>query len=212
MKITAARFLGAAATVGGGPPPAGPEVAIAGRSNVGKSSLLNVLLNRKGLARTSSTPGRTRQVNFFLVNEQIVVADLPGYGWAVGSEEERASWGPLIEHYLRTREPLRGVAILVDVRRGLQADEEDLLDFLAHVELPAALVVTKTDKLGRGAAANAVAALARAVGPEVPVVGWSSHTGVGKVALWRILRDWLDAPPRVLHNDDAGSAPARRRR
>jgi GTP-binding protein len=213
MKITAARFLGAAATVGGGPPPAGPEIAIAGRSNVGKSSLLNVLLQRKSLARTSSTPGRTRQINFFVVNEEIVIADLPGYGFAVGSEEERASWGPLIEGYLRTREPLRGVAVLVDVRRGLQEDEEQLLDYLDHVALPAVIVATKMDKLGRGAASAAVAGLARAVGPDVPVVGWSSHTGAGKERLWATLRDWLDAPPRVLHNDDdAGPWPGRTRR
>ena len=97
VKVTAARFLGAAATPGGGPPPHGPEVAIAGRSNVGKSSLLNALLGRRGLARTSGTPGRTRQINFFLVNERFVVVDLPGYGFAVGPEAERRSWGPLVE-------------------------------------------------------------------------------------------------------------------
>ncbi|MCW5892393.1 MAG: ribosome biogenesis GTP-binding protein YihA/YsxC [bacterium] len=213
MKVTAARFLGAAAGRAEGPAPAGPEVAIAGRSNVGKSSLLNVLLARKGLARTSATPGRTRQINFFLVNERLVIADLPGYGFAVGSEAERAAWGPLVEGYLRRRAPLRGVAVLVDVRRGLQDAERQLLDFLDHVELPSALVVTKIDKLGRNAASVAVATLGREVGPDVPVVGWSSHTGAGRDALWGVLRGWLDAPPRVLHNgDDAAGPPARRRR
>ena len=156
MKVTAARFLGAAAAPGGGPSPLGPEVAIAGRSNVGKSSLLNALLGRRGLARTSGTPGRTRQINFFLVNERFVLADLPGYGFAVGSEAERRSWGPLVEGYLRERPPLRGVALLVDARRGAEEEEAQILEFLRHVGLPAVVVATKLDKLapcggGRGA-------------------------------------------------------------
>src|ERR671937_145933 len=119
MRVTAARFLGAAATPGGGPPPGPPEVAVAGRSNVGKSSLINTLVGRRGLARTSATPGRTRQLNFFAVNEFVLV-DLPGYGFAVGSEAERRAWGPLVETYLAERPTLRGVALVVDVRRGVE--------------------------------------------------------------------------------------------
>lgn len=197
MKITAARFLGAAAAPGGGPPARLPEVAVAGRSNVGKSSLLNALLGRRGLARTSGTPGRTRQLNFFLVNERFVIADLPGYGFAVGSEAERRSWGPLVETFLRGRATLRGVALLVDARRGLEAEEEELLAFLAHVALPAAVVATKLDKLGRGAAGAALAALRARVGAAVPVLGFSARTGDGREALWRVLRGWLESAPRV---------------
>lgn len=194
MKVTAARFLGAAATPGGGPPPHGPEVAIAGRSNVGKSSLLNALLGRRGLARTSGTPGRTRQINYFLVNERFVVADLPGYGFAVGPEAERRSWGPLVERYLRERPTLRGVALLIDARRGAEDEEEQLLQFLAHVGLPVAVVATKLDKLGRAAAGAALAALRVRTG--TPVVGFSARTGEGRDDLWRVLRGWLAAPER----------------
>jgi len=197
VKVTAARFLGAAAAPGAGPPPTLPEVAVAGRSNVGKSSLLNALLGRRGLARTSSTPGRTRQLNFFLVNDRLVVVDLPGYGFAVGSATERRSWGPLVEGFLRDRPTLRGVALLVDVRRGVEAEEEEILAFLSHVALPAAVVATKLDKLARGAAGTALASLRRRVGGATPVVGFSARTGAGKDELWRVLRGWLERPARA---------------
>jgi GTP-binding protein len=198
VKITEARFLGASASPGGGPPPRLPEVAVAGRSNVGKSSLLNALLGRHGLARTSSTPGRTRQLNFFVVNDRFVVVDLPGYGFAVGSAAERKGWGPLVEGYLRQRPTLRGVALLVDLRRGLEEEEGELLAFLAHVGLPAAVVATKVDKLARGVRGRALSALQAAVDPAVPVLGFSARTGEGREGLWRVVRAWLDAPERRL--------------
>lgn len=192
MRITAARFIGAAAKPGGEPVPAGPEVAVAGRSNVGKSSLINTLVNRHGLARTSSTPGRTRQINFFLLNERFVLADLPGYGFAVGSEAERESWKPLVESYLMHREPLKGVLLIVDVRRGLQAEEHELLHFLAALAKPVVIAATKLDKFKRGAAAKALAVV-RAQAPSwVPVVGCSGQTGEGKDELWRLLREWIE--------------------
>ncbi len=196
MKITAARFLGAAAAPGGEPPARLPEVAVAGRSNVGKSSLLNALLGRHGLARTSATPGRTRQVNFFVVNERFVIVDLPGYGFAVGSADERRSWGPLVEGYLRTRQTLRGVVLLVDLRRGMEDEERELLGFFAEVGLPAVVVATKVDKLGRGARGRALAALQAAVGPGAAVLGFSARTGEGRDALWRVVRGWLDSRAR----------------
>lgn len=186
-----ARFLGAAGTPGGGPPPGPPEIAVAGRSNVGKSSLLNAVLGQRGLARISRTPGRTRQINFFLVDERFVLVDLPGYGFAVGPEAERLEWGPLVETYLSERKTLRGVLILVDVRRGVEADEEQLLAYLARLGLPALVVATKSDKLGRAALQTARARLERALGGKVPVVGFSAHTGEGRQELWRVLTRWL---------------------
>ena len=194
MRVTEARFLGAATRPGAEPPPSLPEVAIAGRSNVGKSSLLNSLLQRRGLARTSATPGRTRQLNFFVVNEKFVLVDLPGYGFAVGPERERIGWGPLVEGYLRGRPTLRGVVLIVDVRRGLEAEEMQVLDFAAAVGLPAVVVATKLDKLSRS---QAGAALARLAGPSA-VIGFSARSGEGRDALWRVVAGWIGAPPRRL--------------
>ena len=194
MRVTEARFLGAATRPGAEPPPFLPEIAIAGRSNVGKSSLLNSLLQRRGLARTSATPGRTRQLNFFVVNEKFVLVDLPGYGFAVGPERERIGWGPLVEGYLRGRPTLRGVVLIVDIRRGLEAEEMQVLDFAAAVGLPAVVVATKLDKLSRS---QAGAALARLAGPSA-VIGFSARSGEGRDALWRVVAGWIAAPPRRL--------------
>lgn len=194
-RVGAASFLGAASQPGRYPPPGPPEIAVAGRSNVGKSSFLNALLGRRNLVRTSRTPGRTRQINFFAVGEALRLVDLPGYGFAVGPERERAAWGPLIEDYLSHRATLRGVVVLVDARRGLEADDAQLLEYLAHAELPAAVVVTKVDKLARAAAVRSVAA----VGAAAPVVPFSARTGEGRDAVWGVLRGWLDAPARTRH-------------
>jgi GTP-binding protein len=186
-----ARFVGAAAAPGGEPPARLPEVALAGRSNVGKSSLLNRLLGQRGLARVSGTPGRTRQMNFFEVDGRWTLVDLPGYGFAVGPEAERRAWGPLVEGYLRGRPTLRGVVVIVDVRRGLGAEEAELLAFLAAVGRRAAVVATKLDKLGRGAARTALDALRRDVDPSLPLVGFSARTGEGRDALYRVIDAWL---------------------
>jgi GTP-binding protein len=196
-RAAAASFIGAAATPGGGPPPGLPEVAIGGRSNVGKSSLLNVLVRRRALARTSGTPGRTRQINFFQVEERFVLADLPGYGFAVGPEAERRAWGPLVETYLAERPTLRGMVLIVDARRGIEAEEAELLAYLDSVGLPAVVVATKLDKLGRDGARRALAACAGKLGPGVRVIGFSARTGEGRVALWRTVSAWAAGPGRA---------------
>lgn len=174
-----------------------PEIAFAGRSNVGKSSLLNMMLARKGLARTSNTPGCTRQINFFDVSlakasagegpSRIVFVDLPGYGYAKVSKSEGAAWKELLEGYLNDRPTLRAVVILVDVRRGLEEEESDLVEFLEQrPELRIVLVATKTDKLSRSAVKPTLAKLPRP--PGAAVVATSAETGEGREALWtRIL-------------------------
>src|SRR5262245_64046805 len=131
-------------------------------------------------------------MNFFLVNEAFRLVDLPGYGWAAGPEGERLAWGPLVERYLRTRETLRGVVVLVDVRRGLEAEEIELLAFLAAHRIRAALVVTKIDKLGRGAATTAMRKLESTAGGAVPVIGFSARSGEGKERFWKLVGGWVD--------------------
>ena len=201
MRVTSARFETAAGRPGQEPPPGLPEIAIAGRSNVGKSSFINALLGRRGLARTSGTPGRTRQLNFFVVNERFRVVDLPGYGFAVGPERERLDWGPLIETYLRDRATLGGVVVLVDARRGLGGEEIELLGFLAEHDRPALLVATKIDKLGHGAATTTLRKLAGAAGATVPVIGFSAKSGEGRDRVWATIGAWVDAAAAGGHKD-----------
>lgn len=170
------------ASPGGWRPPVElPEVAFAGRSNVGKSSLLNRLVRRRGFARVSNTPGRTREINFFRVNHQFVLVDLPGYGYARVSKTEREAWRPLIEGYLKSPPGPRGVVQLLDVRRDPSGEDRQMLDFLADTEIPTIVVVTKIDKLSSRAVAEKVAGLARDLEiDEQQIIPFSAVTGAGR--------------------------------
>ncbi len=162
-------------------------MAFAGRSNVGKSTLVNRLCQRKGLARTSRTPGCTRGVVLFDVGlrsgEGFVLADLPGYGFAERSKSEKVGWGTLIEQYLQRRASLAGVVILVDGRRGLEPEEHQLMDYLRHIHRRFVVAVTKVDKLGRGERPGIIARIAKESG--APAVGVSGETGEGREDLLR---------------------------
>lgn len=149
MKITSATFETSAVRPSQYPPATMPEIVFAGRSNVGKSSLINTLLNRRRLVKTSSTPGKTRLINFFAINNAFYFVDLPGYGYAKVSMEERKKWGPMIEAYLSSRPTLRGVALLQDIRRMPGTEEVELFEFLAGMRLPILVVLTKADKLSK---------------------------------------------------------------
>lgn len=184
----AARFVVGAARPNHFPPSRSAEVAFAGRSNVGKSSLLNRLVRRRGLARVSKTPGRTQQINFFAVGDSLTFVDLPGYGFARVPLSVKAAWRSLVERYLTSRRQLRAVVVIVDVRRGVQEEDERLLDFLEAHEIPAVLVATKIDKLGRGARARQLARIAAAF-PDREVVAFSASTGEGVEELRGVIRE-----------------------
>ena len=148
LVIRHLEYLGPMATRDGWRPETTlPEIAFVGRSNVGKSSLLNTLMRRKAFARVSTTPGRTREIHFFDVNRQFVLADLPGYGYARISKARKAEWRPLIEGYLSESPTLRGVVQLLDVRHDPTEDDLVMMDFLAEVGVPTIVAITQTDKL-----------------------------------------------------------------
>jgi len=158
-----------------------PEVAFAGRSNVGKSSLLNRLVRRKAFARVSNTPGRTREINFFKVNDRFVLVDLPGYGYAQISKARKAEWLPLIEGYLRQSPALRGVVQLLDVRHAPSKDDLQMLDFLADVGVPTIVVLTKIDKLRPRELPERVHALATELQlDEEQMIPFSATTNAGR--------------------------------
>jgi GTP-binding protein len=171
-----------------------PEIAFSGRSNVGKSSLLNRLVRRKSFARVSRTPGRTREINFFRVNSSFVLADLPGYGYARISKEKKADWKPLIEGYLRGTPQLVGVVQLLDIRREPGEDDVSMLDFLAELELPSIIVLTKADKLSRNAAQARANEIMRSLSLEIDqTILFSSVTGEGRDELAEAVASLVDA-------------------
>lgn len=204
FQIIDAKFTAGAGIEGGAlPPPTFVEVAFAGRSNSGKSSLINTLVERKSLVRTSSTPGCTRQVNLFEVaardGMRLVLADLPGYGFAKRSKQERAEWAKLIEGYLRHRATLRAIVILFDARRGIEEDDAELVDFAraprpAHGTAPdggleVILVATKIDKMSRSEQTSRIAQLNGLHGRGGGrIIGFSSVTTEGRDDLWRAIR------------------------
>jgi GTP-binding protein len=184
-----ASFVASASDVLDLPAPVFAEVAFAGKSNVGKSSLINALLGRRNLAHTSSTPGRTRLLNLFraeLAGGTLDVVDLPGYGYAKVSKAERRGWGPMIEAFLQKRPGLRCVIVIVDVRRGVQDEDVQLLEFLREIGRDALIVATKTDKLSRSQVWPVLQQLKRQAG-GVTVLGFSAETDEGRDELWRAI-------------------------
>jgi len=168
------------------PPPDRPEVAFAGKSNVGKSSLLNTLVNRRKLARTSSTPGRTQAINFFRFGKTLYLVDLPGYGFARVPIKVKKSWGLMVEDYLRTRETLKAVVVILDIRRDPSTGDEDLINWLNYYAIKPIVVLTKADKISRQQAkkrANLITKGLKAVSFSAPVI-FSSHTRQGVEELW----------------------------
>ena len=191
-----ARFVAGAADAARLPPLPFPEIAFAGRSNVGKSSLLNRLVGRRSLARVSKTPGRTQQINFFVIDERLTFVDLPGYGFARVPAAIQQRWKQLVEGYLTQRDNLHAVVVIIDLRRGIEPDDRLLLDYLEARNLPLILAATKSDKLGYAERQRRTAALKMDRGASATVVLVSSHSGEGVQRLWQEIESLLIRPPR----------------
>ncbi|MCS7080999.1 MAG: ribosome biogenesis GTP-binding protein YihA/YsxC [Chloracidobacterium sp.] len=192
MKVVAATFLKSATTAAHYPPPILPEVAFLGRSNVGKSSLINSLLGVHGLARTSNTPGRTQCINFFDINHELRFVDLPGYGYARVPQAVRKRWRPMIEHYLHHRSALVLCILIVDARLEPQPLDQVMYEWLTAMQRRFCIVATKADKLARSRLTTQLNVLRAAYGDQV--LAYSSLTRVGSDQVWAAIRaaaaDW----------------------
>ena len=169
-----------------------PEIAFSGRSNVGKSSLINTLINRKGIAKTSSTPGRTQSINFIDINNSLYFVDLPGYGYARVPDSVKKDWQHLIEGYLEKRENLKLVILIIDSRRDPREDEAQFADWLKLNGISYAVVITKIDKLKKGKRLKSYSAWQKFLGVE-NVLPFSAVTGEGKGGIWSIIEQHLNA-------------------
>lgn len=184
MEIKSAKFVTSLASYGAFPGRGLPQIAIAGKSNVGKSSLINSLCRVKGLAKTSGTPGKTRLINVFLINENLHLIDLPGYGYAKVSKKQRDSWGDMMAAYFDTAEPLRGLLQLVDIRHEPTRDDVQMVDYLREKGIPFQVVATKADKLSKAQRQRAVMQIALSLQVQPwEILPYSSENGEGRAAL-----------------------------
>ena len=194
MIIHSAKFICSAVTPGQYPPDDLPEVAFAGRSNVGKSSLINKILNRKKLVRTSKTPGRTQLLNFFEINELWRFVDFPGYGYAKVPVEIKKRWRPMVESYLTSRVNLRGMVWLLDIRREVSKEDLQLWDWLQAKQVEVIIVVTKADKLSKNKRNKQAASIAKSLGRKAQeLIQFSATSGEGKDEIWQALLRILES-------------------
>jgi GTP-binding protein len=199
MKILSAEFVLSAVSPAHYPRQPLPEVAFAGRSNVGKSSLINTLVHRKGLVKTSATPGKTRAINFFLINQRFLLVDLPGYGYAKVPREVQASWQPMVETYFRQRDVLRAVVHIVDLRHPPTAQDQQLREWLLQQGVAIVTVATKADKIKPSQRVRHVAAVSRGLAMPVdePLLVFSAHSHEGRLPLWHRLEPFLQPISRA---------------
>jgi GTP-binding protein len=203
-----ARFLTSAADARGWPPDDGPEVAIAGRSNAGKSSALNAIVQRRQLARVSKTPGRTQLINFFALGETGRLADLPGYGFAQVPLPVKQRWAGMIEDYLRRRRGLRGILLVMDARHPLTDFDQQMLDWAGAQGLPSHLLLSKADKLARGAGRKQLAAVRRALPNHASAQLFSALDGLGVEEARAKLLEWLELSPAQKNTPEGRGGPS----
>ncbi|OEG00015.1 YihA family ribosome biogenesis GTP-binding protein [Vulcanibacillus modesticaldus] len=193
MKITAAEIIISAVKPEQYPKGSLPEIALAGRSNVGKSSLINKMIQRKALARTSSKPGKTQTLNFYLINESFYFVDLPGYGYAKVSKKQREQWAKMIEEYLISREELKVVILITDLRHPPTKDDKLMYDWLKYYQIPVIVIGTKADKIPKGKwdKHKKIAKETLEFDPSDKFVIFSAETGLGKDQLWNELLGYI---------------------
>lgn len=197
MIVKSVEFVMSSPALRGCPAAEWPEVAFAGRSNVGKSSLINSLLNRKGLVRTSSTPGRTQLLNFFSINEALYFVDLPGYGFARAPKSVRRQWQPMVHGYLRGRSTLKAVVWLLDVRRDPSQEDLEFLDWLEECEIPTIPVITKVDKVSRNELPRRIAKIAERTGLDEEVfTPFSVKENRGNADVWELISTAIEVEPQ----------------
>jgi GTP-binding protein len=189
MKVICAEFIKSATSPSQYPEEGLSDIAFVGRSNVGKSSLINTMVNRKNLARISNTPGRTQLINFFRVNNEFFLVDLPGYGFARVPEAIKKKWGPMVEAYIKERPALRLVIVILDVRRDPSREDVALIDWLRFYNIPHLLVLTKIDKISYSEAKNRQSFIKKSLGGDT--ILFSAKTGDGKEAVWRAIAEAL---------------------
>ena len=192
MKIRSAEFILSASSPWQFPPPTLPEIAFAGRSNVGKSTLINSLLNRKKLVKTSSTPGKTQLINFFKINDKFHFVDLPGYGFAKVPETVRQQWQRLIEAYLQERESLRNVVLIIDSRHGPTSQDRQLKEWLDYYDRPVLIVASKIDKLKRGQIQTHLKIIRQDLSLDATPLAHSSLEKGRRDEIWKNLNPWLE--------------------
>ncbi|MBA9025762.1 ribosome biogenesis GTP-binding protein YihA/YsxC [Peribacillus huizhouensis] len=193
MKVTSADIVISAVKPEQYPNEPIPEFALAGRSNVGKSSFINKMINRKNLARTSSKPGKTQTLNFYIINDMLHFVDVPGYGYAKVSKTERAAWGKMIETYFTNREQLKAALLIVDLRHPPTKDDIMMYDFFKHYDLPVIVVATKADKIPKGKWQKHLKVTRETLdmAKEDETIVFSGETGQGKDEAWGLLKKYM---------------------
>lgn len=195
MEIKQAEFVTSMAQYGNFAGKGLPQIAVAGKSNVGKSSLINKLCNRNKLAKTSATPGKTKLINVFLLNRTFHLIDLPGYGFARVDKQEKARWGRMMQEYFETADELLHVFCLVDIRHEPTEDDKQMNTFLRQMGIPFTVIATKADKISRGARQKQLAPICRALMVQPwEVICWSSEDGTGRDQVQKLIDEILTAP------------------